>query len=294
MAEMFALQGKSWSSDDRTASIASYRARPTDIIISPYAKCGTTWLQQTLHCLRTRGDMDFDDISRVTPWIETAKALGIDLESPQRGRPRVFKSHLAYDQVPKGAKYVVSFRDPKDAIVSDYRFMEGWWFEPGAIALAEFVERPLSRRGTGRDYWHHLLSWWEQRKNSNVLLLSYERMSREPEHTVRAIARFADIVLDEALLELTLEHTSIEFMLAHKDRFDDKLMRKHSEVASGLPSGSDTAKVRKGRVGSHREEMSPEIAAAIDVVWTELVAPKTGFTTYAAFEQAVSGRERGA
>src|SRR5690348_4535759 len=104
MAEMFALQAKSWNSEERARSIASYRPRPTDIIISPYAKCGTTWLQQTFHCLRTRGDMDFDDVSRVVPWIETARQLGLDLEVPQRGSPRGFKSHLPYDQVPKGAR----------------------------------------------------------------------------------------------------------------------------------------------------------------------------------------------
>jgi len=284
---MFALQAKSWNADDRAASIAAFKPRASDIIVSPYAKCGTTWLQQTLHTLRTRGDMDFDDISRVVPWIETAKALDIDLEAPQRGTPRLFKSHLPFDQVPKVARYVVSFRDPKDAILSDYHFMEGWWFEPGSIGLAEFVERPLTRRGTGRDYWHHLLSWWGERDNPDVLLFSYERMCSDPAAHIRALAEFACIALDEALLKLTLEHSSLAFMLAHKDRFDDRLMREHSERSSGLPKGSDSAKVRTGKVGGHRAEMPQEIAAKIDAVWSELVTPKTGFEDYAALVAAL-------
>jgi hypothetical protein len=287
MTEMFELQGKTWNRDDIAAAIASYQPRPTDIIISPFAKCGTTWLQQTFHCLRTRGDMAFDDISRVVPWIETARLLSLDLEAPQRGQPRGFKSHLAYDGVPKGARYVVSFRDPKDAIISDYHFMEGWWFEPGAISLEEFVERPLSRRGTGRDYWHHLLSWWAERDNPNVLLFSYEAMTNDPELHIRALARFAHIPLDDELLMITLEHSSIGFMLAHRDRFDDFLMRERSERASGLPKGSDSAKVREGKVGSNKNEMSREIAARIDAVWTETIEPMTGFVTYAEFETAV-------
>ena len=287
MAEMLDRQGRTWSAEDRAASIASYRSQPTDIIISPYAKCGTTWLQQLLHTLRTRGDMDFDDISRVVPWIETAKALSLDLDAPQRGRPRLFKSHLPYDLVPKGPRHVVSFRDPKDAILSDYHFMEGWWFEPGSISLAEFIERPLTRRGTGRDYWHHLLTWWGARTSPEVLLLSYERMSADPAKHVRAIAKFAAIDLDDELLRLTLEHSSLAFMLKHKDRFNDRLMRELSEGASGLPKGSDSAKVREGKVGAHRAEMSPEIAARIDAVWTELVTPVTGFADYAAFEAAL-------
>jgi len=74
------------------------------------------WLQQMAHSLRTGGDLDFDDISRVLPWIETASELGIDLGAAQRGDPRIFKSHLAYDDVPSGARYIISVRYPRDAL----------------------------------------------------------------------------------------------------------------------------------------------------------------------------------
>src|SRR5690349_3987610 len=84
MAEMAAFQGKLFQPQQIAASIQSYHPRPTDIVIAPYGKCGTTWLQQTFHTLRTRGDMDFDDISRVVPWIETAQACGLELDAPQR------------------------------------------------------------------------------------------------------------------------------------------------------------------------------------------------------------------
>ena len=113
----------------------AFRPLPTDVLIAPYGKCGTTWLQQVFHGLRTRGDMDFDDISRVVPWIETAHDLVLDLDAPQRGEPRGYKSHLPYDLIPKGARYIVSIRDPKDALVSAFRFLEGWWFETGSVAI---------------------------------------------------------------------------------------------------------------------------------------------------------------
>ncbi|MCB1045552.1 MAG: sulfotransferase domain-containing protein, partial [Acidobacteria bacterium] len=57
----------------------TYQVQPSDLFISPYGKCGTTWLQQIVHSLRTRGDMEFDDISRVVPWLEMAHRLGLDL-----------------------------------------------------------------------------------------------------------------------------------------------------------------------------------------------------------------------
>ncbi|MBP6725147.1 MAG: sulfotransferase domain-containing protein, partial [Halioglobus sp.] len=89
-----------------------HKLQATDIVITPFGKSGTTWLQQMAHTLRTRGDMDFDDISRVCPWIETSTDLGIDLELEQKARPRVFKSHLDADRVPKGGRYINACRNP--------------------------------------------------------------------------------------------------------------------------------------------------------------------------------------
>ncbi len=286
IAEWKQLQAKMASPEDWAESVRSYKPRPTDVIITPFGKCGTTWLQQTFHTLRTRGDMDFDDISRVVPWIEVTRIVGIDIEAPQRAEPRGFKSHLAYDRIPKGAKYVVSFRDPKDAVVSMYHFMVGWWLEPGAVGVDEFARNWLADGA----YFKHLTSYWAERDNPAVLIFSYEGMTADPEAHIRRLADFCGIPLDDALLQLTLERSSIGYMLAHKDRFDDALMREVSERRCGLPAGSDSAKVRKGGVGGHKAELSAEISAAIDAKWTELVAPATGFADYAALEAAVRAR----
>lgn len=286
LAEMGQLMGKLFVDEEIGASIRSYRPRPTDVIISPYGKCGTTWLQQIFHTLRTRGDMDFDDISRVVPWIETARVAGIDLDAPQRAEPRGFKSHLAHDALPPGARAIVSLRDPKDALVSFHRFMEGWFFEPGAVSISEFAAMYLERTIIG-SYWGHLLSWWNVRKDPDVLLLSYEQMLAEPEATVRRVAAFCGIALDDALMALALERSSFAFMLEHKDRYDDAMMRRVSEVRCNLPSGSDSAKVRQGGSGGHVKDLPPEIAARMDARWREVVTPATGFADYASLEAAL-------
>ena len=290
MAEYSAFMDRAFGRNDEAAAIASYRPRPSDIVISPFSKCGTTWLQQTFHTLRTRGDMDFDDISRVVPWIETAATLGLDLDAPQRAEPRGFKSHLSYYDMPKGAKYVVSLRDPRDAMVSLYRFLEGWFLEPGAVAITEFAQMRLANGGKEPGYWQHLISWWEQRDNPDVLLLSYEHMTDEPELHVRKLAAFCGIALDDSLLALTLERSSFAYMLEHKDRFDDAMMRKLSEERCNLPPGTDSAKVRKGGVGGHKTEMAAELAATLDAIWADVVAPKTGFRDYAALDAEIRRR----
>jgi hypothetical protein len=293
MAELSRYLTRVFVADEMASSVRSYRPRPGDIVISPFGQCGTTWLQQTFHTLRTRGDMDFDDICRVVPWIETARALGLDLDAPQRAEPRGFKSHMSYEQMPKGARYVVSLRDPKDALVSRYRSFEGWLLEPGAVSIADFVKVVLSllaRSGRRLEVWQHLISWWHQRDNPEVLLLSYEHMIADPAANARKLAAFCGIALDDALLALTLERSSLNFMLQHKDRFDDFMLRKLSEDRCNLPPGSDSAKVRKGVVGGHRQELPDELSAAMDEVWTKIVAPRLGFADYASLETELRRR----
>jgi hypothetical protein len=264
-----------------------FEPRPTDVVISPYGKCGTTMTQQMFHTLRTRGDIDFDDISRVVPWIEMSPLLGIDLNAEQRADPRGFKSHLGYASIPKGARYVVPLRDPKDAFFSMFRFMEGWFIEPGAIPIEDFFEGWVRGRGAeGEGYWEHLLGWWAVREDPNVLLFTYRKMVADPSAHVRRLADFAGIPLDDELLELTVERTSRDWMLAHKNRFDDALMRQMSETKRGLPPGSDSAKVRASD-GTHADELPPAIAARIDEIWAERIAPVLGFATFAELEAAL-------
>ena len=252
------------------------KLRPTDVVITPFSKSGTTWTQQIVHTLRTRGDMDFDDISRVVPWIETSFSLGLDLDAEQRANPRAFKSHLSEDLVPKGGRYINIVRNFGDAAVSFYKFNEGWFLEPGSVPIDEFVEAQMMREDS---YFKHLLSWWPRRNEPDVLFLAYELMQRNSSETVQRIAEFIGIDLDEDLLALTLEHSSLPFMLTHKDRFDDALMRKKSEEVSNLPTGSDSAKVREGKVGS-RTALSKKTLTRIDEIWKKEITPVLGFGNY--------------
>ena len=48
-----------------------------------------------------------------------------------------------------------------------------------------------------------------------------------------------------------------------------------------LPLGGDSAKVRKGGVGGHYEELSERVDAAMDAIWAKIVTPKLGFSDYA-------------
>ncbi len=257
----------------------AFRPRPDDVIITPWSKSGTTWLQQIVHGLRSGGDMDFDDISRVSPWIEVADALGIDLDADQGWWPRAFKSHYSYTAVPKGARYIVSFREPAAALVSYYRFYEGWLFEPGTVTLDEYLAPHLDR-SRGKDYWTHMESWWHRRDAGDVLLLSYELMKDGHRPAVRRVAGFIGIAADDHLIDLVTKQSTLEFMLEHIDRFNDRLHRERSEAVGALPPGSGATKVTDGVFDPDRYRLSPEAVAAMEQNWRETMEASFGIRSY--------------
>jgi aryl sulfotransferase len=273
LAELGEKLGGMFDDDVRAKGLAT-ELRPTDIVVTPYGKSGTTWTQQIVHTLRTRGDMEFDDISRVVPWLEVSAALGIDLNAEQKANPRAFKSHLAWDDMPRGGKYINVVREPAAAAISMFRFQEGWFLEPGAMTADEFV---MGTFVASRAYFQHLKSWWARRNDADVLFLVYEEMLADPAAAIQKIASFMGIDLDAELLALTLRHTSREFMLQHQDKFDDSMLRQLSEDVADLPRGSASAKVTSG---SSTSLLSDKTLEAIALVWQEEITTSLGFDTY--------------
>jgi len=280
LEEFHEILDGTFDSQKTEASIRAYQPRPDDIIITPFGKCGTTWTQQIFHTLRSRGDMDFDDISRVVPWLETSASLDIDINAEQRFEPRGFKSHLDYEKIPKGAKYINVIRHPVDAAYSGFKFMEGWYLEPGAISADSYVMASAD----DANYHKHFNSWWAHKDDENVLYLIYEHMKVDLEGTIEKIARFMACELDDGLRAISLEHASLAYMQHYKNRFDDAMLRELSEKEV-LPRGSDSAKVRAGKVGVH--EFSQSVVDLLNQIWREQVTPLTGFDTYEALIESL-------
>ena len=69
-------------------------------------------MQQIIHQLWMSGDMDFDDMFDLSPVVELATNLQIDLDVEQKAFPHYFKTHIWYPGCPKGARYIWCVREP--------------------------------------------------------------------------------------------------------------------------------------------------------------------------------------
>ncbi len=281
---------RGFASDEGIQRGLSYSAAPTDIFISPYAKCGTTWMQQIVHGLRTNGSMAFSEITEVVPWLELAHDMGHDANAPQVAAPRAFKSHLSWDQIPKGGRYIVVLRDPIDAMLSLYRFFEGWTFETGSISLPDFADYYLDRADES-NYWTHALSWWQQRQRDNVLLFCFEDMKQDLPATVHRVADFIGIPDGDECRQIATDQASFDFMKQNNHQFDDHLLRRARDAACDLPADGVSTKVNRGKVGGEKVNITQAVRDRFAKRWTETMGAECGLSSYADLRHTLYGAD---
>jgi hypothetical protein len=265
----------------------SFIPRSSDVIVVTPLKCGTTWMQQIMHQLRSGGDMTFTDIDEVVPWIDLAYDVGQDLDAEHKYQPRCFKTHVWYDVCPKGGKYIVVYREPCASFYSAFNFFQGGPFQPGEITLDEFVKYMISpNEKTHVDYFQHLLSWWPKRNDPNVLFLLYEDMLDDLESAVKAVASFMGSD-DEASITNAVKMSTFDFMKQNQDKFASNLVSSYRNKAMGIPEGVVCQRVATGSATKGREIMDEGTKQAVQKMWNETVTNETGFQDYSEFRDGL-------
>ena len=207
--------------------------RDDDIVISTYAKSGTTWTQQIVAQLLFGPDPDLE-VAEMSPWLDLRvppKEVKLPMVEAQTHR-RFLKTHLPLDALvfsPK-AKYIYIGRDGRDMVWSMYNHHANanqLWYEvlndtPGRVGppvepprddVHQYFREWLEYDGYPFwSFWENVRTWWEIRNLPNVLFVHFANLKQDMPGQMRRIAEFLDIPIDETQWEKTLEYCSFDWM----------------------------------------------------------------------------------
>jgi aryl sulfotransferase len=249
--------------------------RDDDIIISTYAKSGTTWVQQIVSQLLFNGQTGLP-VAEMSPWLDLRvppKEVKL-AEIEKQTHRRFLKTHLPVDALvfsPK-ARYIYIGRDGRDVVWSMYNHHANAnqsWYEalndtPGRVgppigrapaSIRQYFNDWLARDGHPFwPFWENIRTWWEIRTLPNVLLLHFEDLKKDMPREIRRVAEFLGIAIDEKTWPDILTHCSFDYMKAN--------------AAATVPlggafwDGGAQTFINKGVNGRWREILSPEENAA--------------------------------
>lgn len=254
----------------------SFNFRDDDIIVATYAKSGTTWTQQIVGQL-LHGGAEGVNVHRLSPWVDQRilpdeVIAALDLQTSRR----FVKTHLPVDALvysPK-AKYIHVDRDGRDVAWSFHNHQfnaTDEYFQRYNAGLSEGT--PVWERGSGdprefyhqwfeRDsyplwpFWHYVRSWWAIRDLPNILVLHYSDMKADLEGSIRKVAKFLDIEIEEAKWPSIVEHCSFDYMKQHAAEI--------APLGGALWKGGGQTFINKGTNGRWRDALSAEEIAAYD------------------------------
>lgn len=245
--------------------------RDDDIVISTYAKSGTTWVQQIVSQLIFNGKEGLD-VSEMSPWVDLRlppKEVKLPLLEAQTHR-RFMKTHLPVDALvfSEKAKYIYIGRDGRDVLWSFYNHHSTAnqdWYDalnktPGRVgppmlplqsSISDYYHDWLNKDGYPIwPFWENIRSWWETRHLPNVLLVHFGNLKKDMPSEIRRIAEFIGTPIDESNWESILKQCSFDYMKENA-----------AKVAPGggiFWEGGAQSFIHKGTNGRWRDVLSAE------------------------------------
>ncbi len=213
-----------------------FKFRNDDIIISTYAKSGTTWLQQIVSQLIFNGE-DNLEVAEMSPWLDLRippKEIKLPAVESQQHR-RFIKTHLPVDALvfSPQAKYIYIGRDGRDVVWSMYNHhtcANDFWYQalndtPGRVgppigkpvdSIVQYYHDWLDKDGYPFwPFWENVSSWWAIKDLPNVHMVHFENLRKDMPLEIKKIADFLNIQIDTSKWESILEHCSFDYMKAN-------------------------------------------------------------------------------
>jgi aryl sulfotransferase len=225
-----------------------FHARPDDIVVTTYPKCGTTWTQRIVDLLIFQSP-DPRPLMEAAPWLDStifapAEEMIATLEAQTHRRS--VKSHMPFDALPiyDGVKYIHVARDGRDACMSMHNHMLGMRPEVFLQALQAAADDPRLTAGGGRGpppedprewylgwighaeaevteaygvdlpFFEYENTYWRERAAPHLLMVHYNDLTADLAGEMRRISAFLDIDTPAALMGELVEAARFETMKA--------------------------------------------------------------------------------
>lgn len=213
-----------------------FKFRTDDIIISTYAKSGTSWTQQMIAQMMFGGDPELA-VAEMSPWLDLRvppKQVKLPEVEAQTHR-RFLKTHLPVDALvfSPQAKYIYIGRDGRDVVWSLYNHhanANDLWYDalnntPGRVGppidrppadIRQYWQEWMDNDGFPIwSFWENVRSWWAIRDLPNVMMVHFADLKRDMPGEMRKMAAFLDIEIDEARWDTIVEYCSFDWMKAN-------------------------------------------------------------------------------
>ncbi|MBY4638041.1 sulfotransferase domain-containing protein [Sphingopyxis sp. XHP0097] len=251
--------------------------RPDDVIVSTYAKSGTTWTQQIVGQILFQGDPDVR-VADISPWLdlrlptEEEKFALLDAQTHRR----FIKTHLPLDAFvyrPE-IKHIYIARDGRDIAWSMFNHASNFVPEfydilnsvPGRVGpplehpeadVVAFFRRWLDQDGAPFwSLWENVRTWWEGRHLPNMLMLHFADMKRDLPGTIRKVAAFLEVELSDEAFERAVLHSSFDWMKANAE--------KAAPLGGTIFQGGAATFINKGSNGRWQELLTDADVAAYE------------------------------
>jgi aryl sulfotransferase len=260
-----------------------FAIRDDDIIITTYAKSGTTWMQQIVGQLLSGGDPSvYGDA--ISPFIESRiHPDPVGKANAQTGR-RFLKTHLPIETLPysPAAKYIYVGRDARDVFWSWYNHYAN--FRPEVLGFINSLRADgepevlppdpdirvafhawLDSDGKPNSpFWDHARGWWAQRDAPNLLVTHFARLKADLEGEIRRVAQFLGIAVDTAAWPAIIAHSGFEHM---------KRQAAQQEVLDRIFVGGGATFINKGFNGRWRDVLTAADLAKFDATVARELPP---------------------
>ncbi|XP_063048178.1 sulfotransferase 6B1-like [Engraulis encrasicolus] len=179
------------SPEENLKALQELHARPDDIMLVAYPKCGFNWMVAVLRKVIAAATGRKTE-SKIPPLIEF---YGPEMIEPlaQAPAPRFLGTHMHPDNIPTSftlekTKMLVIFRNPKDTLVSFYHFSNKNPVLPSAESWDSFYADFMSGEVPWGSYFDHALAWERRIDDPNVMIVTYEELKEDLRGGIRRVA----------------------------------------------------------------------------------------------------------